>query len=51
MTELLSVMHAIREELRLSRAKNESMNPLSTLIMGSDLQNEIQKEQRGSYKQ
>lgn len=47
-TELLAVMHAIREELKLSRTKSdETLNPLSALILGSDQQNEIQKEKRG----
>lgn len=50
MTEMLSVMHAIREELRLNRAKNESANPLESLIIGSDQQNEIQKGKRGDRK-
>lgn len=39
MSELLSDLRAIREEIRLSRMQKENENPLSFLIKGAEMQN------------
>lgn len=45
MTELLAVIHAMREEMRSERWRQQPHTGLNTLIEGSQLQNQIQKQQ------
>jgi hypothetical protein len=43
-TELLAVIHAMREELHLLRAKQDDQNGLSRLLSGAEMQNEKLKK-------
>lgn len=39
LTEIISVIHAIREEMRLLRTNNENQNTWNQLVIGSEIQN------------
>ncbi len=46
MTELLTSMHAMREELRALRAKESGPDPLKLLMTGAEIQNRKQRNRR-----